>query len=96
MNENSIHSRKMHYPPETTTIMLIVKLLAMYKQTEQKKDLLDAIQDFHHEFINENLMISHKMLGENYQRDLNNLYELYSKSFDFTGMDVVRFKCRFL
>lgn len=34
-------------------------------------------------------MISHKMLGENYQRDLNNLYELYSKSFDFTGMDVV-------
>lgn len=75
--------------------MLIVKLLAMYKQTEQKKDLLDAIQDFHHEFINENLMISHKMLGENYQRDLNNLYELYSKSFDFTGMDVVIFKCRF-
>lgn len=75
--------------------MLVVKLLAMYKQTEQKKELLDAIQDFHHEFINENLMISHKMLGENYQRDLNNLYELYSKSFDFTEMDVVRLKCPF-
>lgn len=89
MIEIWIFRRKMHYPPETTTILLIVKLLAMYKQTEQKKELLDAIQDFHHEFINENLMISHKMLGENYQRDLNNLYELYSKSFDFTGMEVV-------
>lgn len=81
----------MHYPPETTTIMLIVKLLAMYKQTEQKKELLDAIQSFHHEFINENLMISHKMLGENYQQDLTHLYELYSKSMDFTGMDTVEF-----
>lgn len=61
----------------------------MYKQTEHKKELFDAIQDFHHELINENSMISHKMLGENYQRDLNSLYELYSKSFDFTGMEEV-------
>lgn len=79
----------MHYPPETTTIRLIVKLLAMYKQSNAKNELLAAINDFHHEFINENLMISHKMLGENYQRDLNNLYESYSKSFDFTDMPVV-------
>lgn len=79
----------MHYPPETTTIRLIVKLLAMYKQSHAKNELLAAINDFHHEFINENLMISHKMLGENYQRDLNNLYESYSKSFDFTDMPVV-------
>lgn len=83
----------MHYPPETTTIMLIVKLLAMYKQTAQKKELLDAIQDFHHEFINVNSMISHKMLGENYQKDLNKLYELYSKSFDFADMEVVSVRC---
>lgn len=79
----------MHYPPETTTIRLIVKLLAMYKQSNAQNELLAAINDFHHEFINENLMISHKMLGENYQRDLNNLYESYSKSFDFTDMPVV-------
>lgn len=82
----------MHYPPETTTIRLIVKLLAMYKQSNAKNELLSAINDFHHEFINENLMISHKMLGENYQRDLNNLYESYSKSFDFTDMPVVSAK----
>lgn len=79
----------MHYPPETTTILLIIKLLGMYKQSEQKAELLNSIQDFHHEFINENLMISHKMLGENYQNDLNSLYTLYSKAFDFTGMEVV-------
>lgn len=61
----------------------------MYKQTDQKQELFNAIQDFHHEFINENLMIQHKMLGDNHQYDLNNLFELYSKSFDFTGMESV-------
>lgn len=61
----------------------------MYKQSDQKEQLFNAIQDFHHEFINENLMISHKMLGENHQHDLNNLFELFSKSFDFNGMEIV-------
>lgn len=79
----------MHYPPETTTIRLIVKLLAMHKQANNKKEIVDAIQEFHHEFINENLMISHKMQGENHQRNLDNLYELYLKAFDFSDMEVV-------
>lgn len=79
----------MHYPPETTTIRLIVKLLTTYKQSDKKAEILNAIQDFHHELINEDLMISHKMQGENHQRDLANLYETYSKSFDFTGMEMV-------
>lgn len=82
-------NRKIHYPPETTTILLIVKLVAMYKQTEQKPELVAAIQDFHHEFINENLMIAHKMLGENHQRDLNQLFALFQKTFDFDGMEMV-------
>lgn len=81
--------RKIHYPPETTTILLIVKLVAMYKQTDKKEELFNAIQDFHHEFINENLMIAHKMLGENHQTDLNNLFTLFSNSFDFTGIEMV-------
>lgn len=61
----------------------------MYKQTEQKEQLFNAIQDFYHELINENLMISHKMLGENYQLDLNNLFKLFSQAFDFTGIESV-------
>lgn len=32
------------------------------------------------------------MQGENHQRDLDNLYELYSKAFDFTDMEVVSSK----
>lgn len=71
---------------------MIVKLLGTYKQTNQKNELLAAIEDFHHEFINENLMIEHKMLGENYQQQLSHLYELYCRSFDFTGMEVVSSK----
>lgn len=81
--------RKIHYPPETTTILLIVKLVAMYKQTDKKEELFNAIQNFHHEFINENLMIAHKMLGENHQTDLNKLFTLFSNSFDFTDIEMV-------
>lgn len=61
----------------------------MYKQTDRKEELFNAIQDFHHEFINENLMISHKMLGENHQHNLNNLFVLFSNAFDFTGIELV-------
>lgn len=61
----------------------------MYKQTDQKQELFEAIQDFYHEFINENLMISHKMLGDDHQHNLNNLFHLFSNSFDFTGIDMV-------
>lgn len=85
----SYNSRKIHYPPETTTILLIVKLVAMYKQSEQKEQLFNAIQGFYHELINENLMISHKMLGENHQHNMNNLFNLFRKSFDFTGIESV-------
>lgn len=62
----------------------------MYKQSGRKQELFNAIQDFHHEFINENLMISHKMLGENHQHNLNNLFALFSNSFDFTGMEIFK------
>lgn len=79
--------RKIHYPPETTTIRLVLRLLAMYKQTNNRDDLLKAIQDFHHEFINENLMISHKMQGENFQQDLDNIFALFSQTFDFTDAE---------
>lgn len=61
----------------------------MYKQTDQKEAFFNAIQDFHHEFINENLMISHKMLGEDHQNDLDKLFALFSNAFDFTGMEMV-------
>lgn len=64
----------------------------MYKQTEQKEELFNAIQDFYHEFINENLMIEHKMLDENHQTDLNNLFASFSNSFDFNGMEMVKKK----
>lgn len=69
--------------------MLIVKIIGMYKQTDKKEEFLASIDDFHHEFINENLMISHKMLGENYQQELTDLYNIYVREFDFAEMENV-------
>ncbi|XP_055317017.1 histone-lysine N-trimethyltransferase SMYD5 [Sitodiplosis mosellana] len=82
--------KKIHYPPETTTILLIVKLIAMYKQSEDKEALFNAIQEFQHEFINENLMITHKMLGEKHQHNLDELFAVFEDSIDFTGIEMFR------
>ena len=81
----------MHYPPETTTIYLILKLVANYKQTEDKEAFLSAVQDFQHEFIgNGNGIMTHKMLGENHQKKLDDLFALFANSVDFTGMEMFK------
>lgn len=81
----------MHYPPETTTIYLILKLVANYKQSEDKEAFLNAVQDFQHELIgNENGMMTHKMLGANHQNKLNDLFALFANSIDFTGMEIFK------
>lgn len=71
----------MHYPPETTTIYLIVKLLAMYKQATDKDTFLGLLKDFQDKVVNEDATISHKMLGPNFEAQINELYPYFYKAF---------------
>lgn len=71
----------MHYPPETTTVYLIVKLLAMFKQTENRDEFLALLKDFQDKVVNEDATIAHKMLGPNFEAQINELYPYLYKAF---------------
>ncbi|KAJ6635211.1 Histone-lysine N-trimethyltransferase SMYD5 [Pseudolycoriella hygida] len=82
--------RNIHYPPETTTIELIAKLLGMYTQATDQNQFMNYLRDFQSKVINEDLMICHKMLGPNFENQLSQLYPLYCKAFGENG-DVSEF-----
>jgi SET and MYND domain-containing protein 5 len=61
----------MHYPPETSTINLVVRLLAMAIQNPGP--VLPALKDFQSVSENPDLLIFHKMLGENFSHQIDKL-----------------------
>lgn len=73
--------KKMHYPPETGTILLIVRIMAMYKQSKNKEEFLEALKSFQSVFINEKDKIYHKMLGENFESQMGELFKSFCHAF---------------
>lgn len=73
--------RKMHYPPETGTIMLIVRLMAMYKQSHSKEDFLQSLQSFQSLIVNTEQKIYHKMLGEHFEQQMEELFVAFCRAF---------------
>ncbi|GFS22220.1 SET and MYND domain-containing protein 5-like, partial [Elysia marginata] len=55
--------RSFHYPPETGSIMLIVKIIAMIKQARSKGAVISMFSNFVNSVINEREDIAHKLLG---------------------------------
>lgn len=74
--------KKMHYPPETGTIMLIVRILAMYKQSRAKEEFLETLKQFQSIVVNEELQIFHKMLGTNFESQLSDLFQTFCHAFN--------------
>lgn len=77
--------RKMHYPPETSSIQLVVKIIGMFKQCDDITGLRAKFEDFVSQTMNEDLMIFHKMLGENFSQQIDELYELICRAFEPTS-----------
>lgn len=73
--------KKLHYPPETCTIMLIARILAMIKQSSNRDEIFSKFSEFQSMAVNENLMIFHKLLGENFSKDLERLFQLTLNAF---------------
>lgn len=57
----------MHYPPETTSIMLIAKMIASIKQAKSKEEILASFNQFCHVPQNEERELSHKLLGKQFE-----------------------------
>lgn len=73
--------KKMHYPPETGTILLIVRIMAMYKQSKNKEEFLETLKGFQCVFVNEEDKIYHKMLGANFESQMAALYKSFCNAF---------------
>ncbi|XP_076367305.1 SET and MYND domain containing, class 5 isoform X2 [Tachypleus tridentatus] len=72
--------RNVHYPPETASIMLIARMIATVKQAKDKEGAVHLFSQFCHNTVNEEEQIAHKLLGERFQVQLEQLRELLSKA----------------
>lgn len=72
--------RNMHYPPETASIMLLAKMVAMVQQSSDASDMLERFSQFVHTTVNEEEQIMHKLLGKEFQFQLDMLRELATEA----------------
>ncbi|GFY08260.1 SET and MYND domain-containing protein 5 [Trichonephila clavipes] len=69
----------MHYPPETASIMLIARMIATVKQAKDKGGAAHLFSQFCHKTRSKNGDISHKLLGKQFQVQVEHLRQLIIK-----------------
>uniref|UniRef100_A0A669DMK4 Protein-lysine N-trimethyltransferase SMYD5 n=1 Tax=Oreochromis niloticus TaxID=8128 RepID=A0A669DMK4_ORENI len=72
--------KSMHYPPETSSIMLMAKMVAMVKQAKDKAHLQKLFTHFCSRTANEEEEIAHKLLGEQFRGQLALLHSLFREA----------------
>ena len=70
----------MHYPPETSTIMLLVRILANFIQRSDREELKGQLMSLCHHTVNEEETIAHKLLGQEFESQLELLRDLSIKA----------------
>ncbi|XP_050420382.1 histone-lysine N-trimethyltransferase SMYD5 [Adelges cooleyi] len=65
--------RTMHYPPESHNIMLLCRLLATIELSPSPQQANEIISNFCHRTENENERLVHKMLGEKFAEQIEQL-----------------------
>ena len=68
--------KSIHYPPETSSIMLAVRLLARIKQANNKEEIINQFSSMCSASVNEEEHIIHKLLGNKFKRQLDMLLAL--------------------
>jgi hypothetical protein len=74
--------KQMHYPPETATIMLLVRMVAMVNQATDKTSLLSTFSQFCHRTINDTQEITHNLLGEKFVGQIDVLRQMMQKTLN--------------
>ncbi|XP_018584328.1 protein-lysine N-trimethyltransferase SMYD5 isoform X1 [Scleropages formosus] len=72
--------RNMHYPPETSSIMLMARMVASVKQARDRSHWLNLFSHFCSRTANEQEEMAHKLLGEKFQGQLALLRSLFSSA----------------
>ncbi|KAJ8921624.1 hypothetical protein NQ315_010533 [Exocentrus adspersus] len=68
--------KQVHYPPETSSIMLIVRLLARIIQSSNQDTAIEETLQFCHRTVNEDAELAHNLLGEKFASQISLLHSL--------------------
>ncbi|XP_072932839.1 protein-lysine N-trimethyltransferase SMYD5 [Epargyreus clarus] len=68
--------KQMHLPPETTSILLIARILAMIQLSKNPEVMIGKVKEFCHRSVSEDAELTHKLLGEQFCEQLSTLREL--------------------
>lgn len=82
--------KTIHYPPETTTIMLILRIFAMLK-SQAVPNLMEKLNEFSSRSINEDISLCHKMLGDKFQDQISDLHKMILQAFQDDEATLGRF-----
>ncbi|KAI4487400.1 hypothetical protein M0804_005549 [Polistes exclamans] len=74
--------KQMHYPPETATIMLLARMIAIVIQTSDQGDILQTFSQFCHRTVNDTHEIAHNLLGEKFIGQIDVLRQLLQKALN--------------
>lgn len=70
----------MHYPPETASVMLLAKILAGLIQSANREELKRQLMVMCHSTVNQEATIAHKLLGQEFENQLEQLRDLMVKA----------------
>ncbi|RLV76490.1 hypothetical protein DV515_00016923 [Chloebia gouldiae] len=70
----------MHYPPETSSIMLMARMVATIKQAKDKEWWIKVFSQFCNKTANEEEEIVHKLLGDKFKGQLELLRLLFTEA----------------
>lgn len=68
----------MHYPPETASVLLVLRIFAMIKM---QPEFLQTFSEFCDRSVNEDLSICHKILGEKFTNQIAELHQAFVQVF---------------
>lgn len=74
--------KQMHYPPETATVMLLVKMVAMVNQASNKEEVLSTFSQFCHRTVNDTDEIAHKLLREKFIGQIDMLRKMMQRTIN--------------
>ncbi|KAL3276495.1 hypothetical protein HHI36_011875 [Cryptolaemus montrouzieri] len=72
--------KHIHYPPETNSVMLIVRLLARIIQAPDPQVAISQTLQFCHRTFNEDAELAHKLLGEGFANQISHLLSLLQQA----------------
>lgn len=79
--------KQMHYPPETATIMLLARMVALVNQSPDKENVKSIFSQFCHKTTNETQEIAHYLLGEEFAGPIDLLRQTMQQALntEFVG-----------